>query len=110
MTLSHAITKQGICSFRSQAHSNKKSNSRLFFPAAIPNLAPLIFCISTKDQKPVQKTEQIHPQQNPALPDFVGQNTARAEINLRMPEVDSDSGGRNIVEVWMTGNRVTNHI
>ncbi|RIH64166.1 hypothetical protein D1164_16560 [Mariniphaga sediminis] len=26
---------------------NKKSISRLFFPAAIPNLVPVIFCIST---------------------------------------------------------------
>jgi hypothetical protein len=70
MTLSHAITKQGICSFRSQADSNKKSNSCLFFPAAIPNLARVIFCKPVKDQKPVQKTEQIHPQQNPALQNF----------------------------------------
>jgi hypothetical protein len=67
----------------------------LFFPAAIPNLAPVIFCISINDQKPVQKTEQINSQQNPALPDFPGRNTARAEIDYRMPGVDSDSGGRN---------------
>jgi len=55
----------------------------------------------------VQKTEQINSQQNPALPDFLGQNTARAEMNYRMPEVDDASGERDFVEVWMTGNRVS---
>jgi len=76
----------------------KTQISRLFFPAAIPNLAPVIFCKPVKDQKPVLKTEQIHPQQNPALPDFPGQNTARAEINFRMPEVDKDSGEKKYCE------------
>jgi len=42
----------------------------------------------------VLKTEQINSQQNPALPDFVGKNTARGEIDYRMPEVDDASGGR----------------
>jgi len=73
----------------------KTQISRLFFPAAIPNLAPVIFCKPVKDQKPVLKTEQIHPQQNPALPDFPRQNTARTEMNFRMPGVDNDYGDRN---------------
>jgi hypothetical protein len=55
---------------------------------------------------PVQKTEPIHPQQNPALPDFVGQKTARAKIDYRMPGVDDDSGGKNVVVVWATGDIV----
>jgi hypothetical protein len=82
----------------------------LFFPAAIPNLAPLIFCTSIKDQKPVLKTEQIDSQKNPALPDFPGQNTARAKIDYRMPVVDKDSSGKNIVKVWMTRARVVCHV
>jgi hypothetical protein len=81
----------------------------LFFPAAIPDLAPLIFCKPVKDQKPVLKTEQIDLQQIPALPDFLWQNTARAERNYKMPEVNIDFSGRNIEEVWMTGNKVVFH-
>jgi hypothetical protein len=57
----------------------------LFLPAAIPNLAPVIFCKPVKDQKPVLKTEQKNSQQCPTLPDFPGQNTARAEMNYRIP-------------------------
>jgi hypothetical protein len=78
----------------------------LFFPAAIPNLARLIFCTSTKEQKPVQKTEQNHPQQNPALPDFVGQNTAREGMTYEMPGIGNVFGERIIVMVWMAGNMV----
>jgi len=47
----------------------------------------------------VQKTGQINSQQNPALPDFVGKNTARGEIDYRLPGVDSDSGGRKFCVV-----------
>ena len=90
--------------------STKKSNSRLFFPAAIPNLARVIFCISVKDQKPVQKTEQIDSQQNPAFPDFPGQNTARAKIDYRMPVVDDNHDGGIIVEIWMTRARIVCHV
>jgi hypothetical protein len=43
----------------------------------------------------VQKTEQINSQQIPALPDFPRQNTARGEINFRMPEIDKVSGERD---------------
>jgi hypothetical protein len=83
-----------------------KNQSPLVFSATIPNLAPVIFCKSVKDQKPVLKTGQIHPQQIPVLPDCSEQNTAKAEMNYSIPVVGSDSGGKNIVEVWMTGNIV----
>jgi hypothetical protein len=87
-------------------HGQQKISSRLFLPAAIPNLALLIFCTLIKDQKPVLKTEQIDSQKNPAFPDFPGENAARTEMNYRMPGIDSDFGERIIVVVWMTGNRV----
>jgi len=45
VTWSHPLNK-----LTHSAFSNKKSNSRLFFPAAIPNLAPVIFCKPVKDQ------------------------------------------------------------
>jgi hypothetical protein len=54
----------------------------------------------------VQKTEQINSQQNPALPNYLWQDATRGEINYRMPGVDKDSGGKNIVKVWMAGNMV----
>jgi hypothetical protein len=85
---------------------NKKANSHLFSPAAIPNLALLIFCTSIKDQKPVLKTEQIDSQKNPAFPDFPGENAAREGMTYEMPGIGNVSGGKNIVEIWTTGNRV----
>jgi hypothetical protein len=81
----------------------------LFFPAVISNLAPVIFCKPVKDRKPVQKTEQKNLQQCPTLPDFVGKNTAREEMTYEMPGIGNVSGKRNIVVVWMTGNRITGH-
>ena len=58
----------------------------------------------------MQKTEQNHPQQIPALPDFAGQNTVRAKIDYRMPGIDNVFGVKNVVEVWMTGNKVVFHL
>jgi hypothetical protein len=108
MTLSHTITEQGICSFRSRAWSTK-NQFPLVFPAAIPNLAPVIFCKPVKDQKPVLKTGQNHPQQIPVLPDCSEQNTARAEMNYSILVVDYVSGVKNVVEGWITGNKVVFH-
>jgi len=51
-------------------------------------------------------SKKINSQRNPALPDYPERNTAREEINEKMPGIDNVSGVKNVVEVWMTVNIV----
>jgi hypothetical protein len=72
---------------------NKKLCFLLFFPAAIPNLAPLIFKTNKKPE-PILKSEQKYPQQIPFFKEFEHphpekiiwclQNPTNSDINIEM--------------------------